>query len=202
MFGTGMKLVLSAGVISLATLCFGESNGNGMDDKRVDEIKTRLASATPFKPYCLGNVYPYETMKGVELLGRTPVRHSRDIAKSALGIGFETLDRGSFDPEWTYELLGQTGVKWARCGTGWMKCEPEKGRFDFAWLDRIVDSLRAQGIEPWFQLGWGHTEYTPCAKFDAEIAQAKRSNAKVYGWARGYVGEAPWYHGAARIALL
>lgn len=200
MFGTGMKFVLSAGVISLAALCFGESNGNGMDDNRVAEIKTRLASATPFKPYCLGNVYPYETMKGVALLGRTPSRHSRDISKSALGIGFETLDRGSFDPEWTYELLGQTGVKWARCGTGWMKCEPEKGRFDFAWLDRIVDSLRAQGIEPWFQLGWGHPEYTPCAKFDAEIAQAKQTNGKVYGWARGYVGEAPWYHGEEAMA--
>lgn len=195
-----MKFVLSAGVISLAALCFGESNGNGIDDKRVAEIKTRLAAATPFKPYCLGNVYPYETMKGVALLGRTPSRHSRDISKSALGIGFETLDRGSFDPEWTYELLGQTGVKWARCGTGWMKCEPEKGRFDFAWLDRIVDSLRAQGIEPWFQLGWGHPEYTPCAKFDAEIAQAKQTNAKVYGWARGYVGEAPWYHGEEAMA--
>ena len=38
-----MKFVLSAGVISLAALCFGESNGNGIDDKRVAEIKTRQA---------------------------------------------------------------------------------------------------------------------------------------------------------------
>ena len=61
-----------------------------------------------------GTESPYATMTGVKWLGRTPTRRSRDISASALGIGFETLDRETFDPKWTFKPLGEAGVKWAR----------------------------------------------------------------------------------------
>ena len=50
---------------------------------------------------------PMEYISGVRLLGNMPRRRSIDIPRSPLGIGFETLDRDTFDPAATYDLLGK-----------------------------------------------------------------------------------------------
>jgi hypothetical protein len=94
-------------------------------------------------------------------LGRLKPRPSKAIAASPLSIGFETLDRRQFDPTRTYAHLGRLGVKWARAQTGWCRCETEKGKYDFRWLDEIADGLLAQGVEPWFSLSYGNRLYTP-----------------------------------------
>ncbi|MDZ4797923.1 MAG: beta-galactosidase [Bryobacteraceae bacterium] len=92
---------------------------------------------------------------------RMKPRTSKSIASSPISIGFETLDRQMFDPERTYAHLAKLGVKWARCQTGWARTETVKGKYDFEWLDRVVDSLLAAGVQPWFNLGYGNTLYTP-----------------------------------------
>lgn len=107
-----------------------------------------------------------------EGITRLKTRASKDIAASPLGIGFETLDRDMFDPERTYSHLAGLGVKWARCQTGWAKTEKTRGQFDFAWLDRIVDSLLEIGIQPWFNLGYGNTLYTPGAAHVSAVGWA------------------------------
>ncbi len=94
-------------------------------------------------------------------LGRLTPRHSKQIQSSSFSVGFETLDRKGFDPQATYEPLGRLGIKWARVQTGWCRCETVKGRYDFAWLDEVIDGLLAQGIQPWFNLGFGNPLYTP-----------------------------------------
>ena len=124
-----------------------------------------------------------------------PHRHSRDIGKGFVGIGFETLDRDTFDPSKTFDLLGESGVKYARCQTGWMKCEKKVGKYDFAWLDEVVDGLSAQGIETWFSVSFGHPHYTPCAQYDSLLAVAAAKGEIAPGRPRGYVGESPYYHG-------
>ena len=103
---------------------------------------------------------------------RLKTRPSKEIAASPLSIGFETLDREMFDPERTYPYLAQLGVKWARCQTGWARTEKVKGQFDFAWLDRVVDSLLGIGIQPWFNLGYGNTLYTPGAQHPSAVGWA------------------------------
>lgn len=112
-------------------------------------------------------------------MGKVRPRNSKEIAASPLSVGFETLDRRMFDPERVYPHLAQLGVKWARVQTGWGRCEPERGRYDFAWLDAIVDSLLEIGIQPWFNLGYGNRLYTP----EAEDASA-------VGWAPVFSEEA------------
>ena len=97
-------------------------------------------------------------------LGRLKPLTSKAIKASRMSIGFETLDRQYFDPNPTYEPLGKLGVKWARVQTGWCRCEPEQGKYDFRWLDEIADNLLAQGVEPWFSLSYGNPFYTPEAK--------------------------------------
>ncbi len=102
----------------------------------------------------------------LEVLGKVRPRPSASIAASPLGVGFETLDRKMFDPEPCYPYMAQLGAKWARVQTGWNRCEPAMGKYDFAWLDGIVDRLRSIGIQPWFNLGYGNRIYTPEAPND------------------------------------
>lgn len=102
-----------------------------------------------------------DTPLGWPEIGRLKPAHAKEIAASRLSIGFETLDRYQFDPTRTYAHLGRLGVKWARAQTGWCRCETEKGKYDFRWLDEIVDGLLAEGVEPWFNLGYGNRLYTP-----------------------------------------
>jgi polysaccharide biosynthesis protein PslG len=98
---------------------------------------------------------------GWEVIGKVRPRSASAIAASPLGVGFETLDRQMFDPERVYPHLGQLGAKWARMQTGWGRCEPVKGQYDFGWLDAAVDRLLGLGVQPWFNLGYGNQLYTP-----------------------------------------
>ena len=141
-----------------------------------------------------------ELTPGIRLLGNMPRRRSLDIPRSPLGIGFETLDRDTFDPSATYDLLGESGVKFARCQTGWMKCEKTPGKYDFAWLDDVVDNLASRGVETWLSLSFGHPAYTPSPLYDEMRAQADREGTKLPGRPRGYVGEVPYLHGDAAMA--
>jgi hypothetical protein len=115
-------------------------------------------------------------------------RTSKQIASSPISIGFETLDRKMFDPERTYEHLAKLGVKWARCQTGWARTEMKKGEYDFAWLDSVVDSLLGIGIQPWFNLGYGNTLYTPGPPHESAVGWAPMNSDEArQGWVR-YVG--------------
>lgn len=103
---------------------------------------------------------------------RIKTRASREIARSPLSVGFETLDRNMFSPERTYSHLAELGVKWARCQTGWARTERSKGVYDFRWLDEVVDSLLGVGIQPWFNLGYGNRLYTLQAPHETAVGWA------------------------------
>lgn len=113
-------------------------------------------------------------------LGILKTYSSNEIDKSYVSIGFETLDRDLIRPEKCYDLLSKTGVKYARCQTGWAKCEKEKGVYDFAWLDEVVDNLHARGIVPWFNVGYGNPIY---------MHDAPSANATCVGCVPIYYGE-------------
>lgn len=95
----------------------------------------------------------------MKYIGNLKVLASKEIEKSHISIGFECLDRDLFNPDKCYDLLAKTGVKYARCQTGWVKCEKQKGVYDFSWLDGIVDNLLHRGIIPWFDVGFGNPIY-------------------------------------------
>lgn len=100
-----------------------------------------------------------QALPGLDKIGRLKAVPSGQIEKSSISIGFECLDRFMFDPDKCYDKLAETGVKWARCQTGWSRCETVKGVYDFKWLDEVVDNLRSRGIQPWFNVGFGNTLY-------------------------------------------
>lgn len=98
----------------------------------------------------------------MRFIGQLTPRHANQIFRSRIGVGFECLDRQMWDdtPE-LYRLAGESGAKHARVQTGWFRCERGKGVYAFAWLDAIVDKLRAQGIQPWLSLSYGNRLYCP-----------------------------------------
>lgn len=44
--------------------------------------------------------------------------------------------------------MAQLGISWVRIGEfAWSRIEPEPGRFDWAWLDRAIETLAAAGLK-------------------------------------------------------
>ncbi len=112
-------------------------------------------------------------LNDLPVIGELATPHSTaQIASSRIGVGFETLDRFMFDPERTYPHLAVLGAKWARVQTGWSRCETVKGVYDFAWLDVIVDKLRAIGVQPFFSITFGNQLYMPDAPHESAVGYA------------------------------
>ena len=126
---------------------------SGLSTAEEDQRKDGFLQPADSPPFA----FPYTPLGSIK-----PVPSKR-IDASPLGVGFETLDRMMFDPERAYEHVGQLGVKWARCQTGWARTEREPGQYDFSWLDDVVDSLLGQGVTPWFSISYGNRLYTPDA---------------------------------------
>ncbi|GAA1000555.1 hypothetical protein GCM10009555_103740 [Acrocarpospora macrocephala] len=109
-------------------------------------------------------------LAGVRPAGRVEIsRTTAEITSSRLGIGFETLDRRMFTAERVYPHLSRLGATWARVQTGWSRSETEPGRYDFAWLDEIVDSLAAAGVETMFSVTFGNELYMPGVPHESAV---------------------------------
>jgi polysaccharide biosynthesis protein PslG len=91
--------------------------------------------------------------------GKVKALHALEIETSRWSIGGETLDRDYADYHAYKSYLGPLGAKRIRLQGGWAKCEQEKGVYDFAWLDAIVDDAIAQGVQPWLQPSYGNPIY-------------------------------------------
>ena len=92
-------------------------------------------------------------------IGEVAAVPSTAVKTSKIGIGFEKLDRGVFDPSKAYDKVAAIGVKWIRLQSGWARTEKSKGVYDFAWLDDIVDNLCRRGLQPWLCLCYGNGLY-------------------------------------------
>jgi hypothetical protein len=128
------------------------------------------------------------TFEGLPVLGLLRLKKSAEIDSSRLSVGFEALDRRLFEPEKTYAYLADLGVKWARVQTGWCRSETEKGRYDFAWLDEVVDQLRRIGIQPWFNVGYGNKLYTPESTHEFAVGWAPTNSDEARAAWLAYVG--------------
>jgi len=162
--------------------------------RMIERSLAATAAATTFRPLALAAVEPAGVEPAVfgprlTPVGRVEPVRSADVEASPLGVGFEVLDRRRFDPEKAYPHLAELGVKWARCQTGWNRCETTPGEYDFAWLDAVVDSLLKIGIRPWFNLGYGNKLYTPEKPDDMSVGWAPVFDEKAKAaWLR-FVGK-------------
>ena len=92
-------------------------------------------------------------------IGTIRPRSTSEIKSSNWTIGCETLDRDYADFDQYKRFLKPLGIKSCRFQGGWAKCEKEKGRYDFSWLDRLVDYAIENGIVPMLETGYGNPIY-------------------------------------------
>ena len=95
----------------------------------------------------------------LELVGALPTRTTHELGASDWSVGCETLDRDYADFDSYKPYLSELGVTSARIQSGWARCEKQKGRYDFAWIDHIVDGMLEEGVQPWINLGYGNPLY-------------------------------------------
>ncbi|MBO5724557.1 MAG: beta-galactosidase [Lentisphaeria bacterium] len=141
-------------------------------------------------------------MERLKKIGNIKSFASDQIQESRIGIGFEKLDRGLFDPEKAYDKVAATGAKWIRLQSGWARTETVKGVYSFEWLDTVVDNLIARGMTPWLCLCYGNGLYNEeAAKYFGAVGcppihtQEERDAWSNYVTAtvRRYKGRIQWY---------
>lgn len=136
-------------------------------------------------------------MERLNKIGQIVAKSSKEIKYSRIGLGFEKLDRELHNPEMAYDKLAETGAKWIRIQSGWQRTEKEKGVYDFAWLDSVVDNLVKRGMWPWIDLCYGNALYTDeAAKYFGGVgAPPIHTNEEKQGWANYCTAVAKRYKG-------
>ena len=99
-------------------------------------------------------------------IGTLTPRSVYDVKASNWSIGCEILDR-DFANFWEYaEFLEPLGIRRVRLQSGWAKTEKEKGVYDFAWLDQLVDFFVKRGYEIMIEPGYGNPIYKGSGGWD------------------------------------
>lgn len=86
-----------------------------------------------------------------------------EIETSRWSLGCETLDRDLADWDAYKPYLRPLGIRRIRLQGGWGRTEKEKGVYDFAWLDRVVDEAHELGLEVCMETSYGNRIYQPGA---------------------------------------
>jgi hypothetical protein len=142
---TTKSLAAAAPALSTAVLAASVAIGGGAADAQIIEAaKERVVTNL--------NV-------GLPYVGTVKARGTHEIASSNWLLGCETLDRDFADYDQYKAFIAPLGIKRLRMQAGWSKTESVKGRYDFAWLDRIVHDATSRGFEPWLQTSYGNALY-------------------------------------------
>ena len=135
----------------------------------------------------------------MDRIGTLVPRSAREVGPSRLALGCEMLPREYGDFENFKEYMPPLGIARVRLHAGWAKLEPEKGKWDFAWLDRQVNWLIENGMEPLLETSYGNPVYPGAggaslsdgmpqgeealAAWDRYVEQLARRYPQVKNWA-------------------
>lgn len=153
-----------------------------------DLPETRSSSVTWEK----FNMYP----PALPQLGQLVPKPADGSGRSLWSVGCETLDRDYADFDQFKAFFRGLGVGYARVQTGWEKTETEKGTYDFAWLDHIVDGLLEEGVIPWLSLSYGNKLYgSTRSRIESMCSKEnlKAWNAYVEAIVRHYKGKVTYW---------
>ena len=135
----------------------------------------------------------------MDRIGTLVPRSAKEIGPSHLALGCEMLPRDYGDFENFKEYMPPLGIARVRLHAGWAKLEPEPGKWDFAWLDRQVNWLIENGMEPLLETSYGNPIYPGAggaslsdgmpqgeealAAWDRYVEQLARRYPQVKNWA-------------------
>lgn len=92
-------------------------------------------------------------------IGHIAPKSTNEIRSSNWLLGCETLDRDYADYDQYKAYLQPLGILYLRFQGGWAKTEKQKGIYDWAWMDHIVNDAVSRGLKPWIQTGYGNAIY-------------------------------------------
>ena len=131
-------------------------------------------------------------------VGRIRPRAAKEIGDSPWSVDCCGLDREMSDYDMYAPHLAALGAKYARINSGWAKTEQEKGRYDFAWLDHVVDGMIADGVRPWVALQYGNPLYGSDYRLGTKIRNIVANPAAYEGWLRYVEATVARYRGRVR----
>ena len=137
---------------------------------------------------------------GFDCIGTLRPRSSDEIESSNWTLGCETLDRDYAIYDEYKEFIVPLGIKTIRLQGGWAKTEKQKGVYDFAWLDAIIDDAVSRHLNVLLETGYGNSIYDGGGGWDLHggfptseealaawdtwvTAMAQRYKGKVRDWA-------------------
>ena len=95
----------------------------------------------------------------LQQIGKVDVVKPDGKGNSLWSVGCETIERGFTVYDEYKQFVGKLGVGYARLMSGWAKCEPQPGVYEFEWLDAIVDDMISQGVCPWLCICYANPIY-------------------------------------------
>ena len=96
---------------------------------------------------------------GLKRIGTVRPRAVREISGQNWSLGCETLDRGFASYDSYEDYLVPLGIKRIRLQGGWATTEREPGKYDWRWLDRVIDDARSRGLEIFLETNYGNPIY-------------------------------------------
>jgi hypothetical protein len=126
------------------------------------QYRTVLGGLTPGSPPVLdtSETRVQTTLDpGLPRLGTITPRNVHEIQGQPWMIGCEVLDRSYANYDTYKEYLVPLGIRRVRLQGGWATTEHEAGRYDFRWLDRVIDDALARGLEILLETSYGNPSY-------------------------------------------
>lgn len=150
-----VRSVLVVHMTMLATVCLARPPVDCSPDRSVYQVKP-----------CVCLVFPGVRGKswipatpdgsGLPLVGTLRPRDAAEVGDAGWVICPGAFERGFSIWEEQRDYIRPLGIKYLRVQVSWAKTEPEKGKFDFSWLDDVVDFCEKNGISPIFETSYGN----------------------------------------------
>ena len=122
-------------IIALATIA---------DAQMIDTSETRVQTTLDPQLKRIGTIKP---------------RSVGEIAGQNWSLGCETLDRGFANYDSYKDYLVPLGIKKIRLQGGWATTEREPGKYDWRWLDQVINDARERGLEIFLETNYGNPIY-------------------------------------------
>ncbi len=96
---------------------------------------------------------------GLKLKGVLKPKSVGEISTSHWSIDAAGTDREHVSYQAIKEYLPALGIRRMRTQAGWARCEKERGKYDFRWLDAIIFDAAKRGMEVWLETSYGNPIY-------------------------------------------
>lgn len=98
---------------------------------------------------------------GLKRIGTLIPKRVDEMSTSHWSLGCECLERNLADWDAYKNYLPVLGIKKIRVQGGWFRCEKEKGKYNFDWLDHIVDEAHERGLQVCLETDYCNPIYNP-----------------------------------------